>query len=74
MAGGEGTPRHGYDLKRTYDDLFAEMRPLRFSQIYAIPARLERDWLVRQVDSSSGLGPDRKTYAITAEGVTDLDR
>lgn len=70
----ETSPRHGYDLKRAYDSLFAEMRPLRFSQIYAILARLQRDGLVELIDGPGGLGPDRKTYAITAEGVTDLER
>jgi DNA-binding PadR family transcriptional regulator len=70
----EGTPRHGYDLKRSYDELFAEMRPLRFSQIYATLARLERDGLVELVDGESGLGPERKTYAITSNGVTDLEQ
>ncbi len=81
----ESAPRHGYDLKRSYDELFAEMRPLRFSQIYATLARLERDGLVELVSgessaTSSGvnevgaLGPERKTYAITDDGVTDLER
>lgn len=69
----ERSPRHGYDLKRAYDQLFADMRPLRFSQIYATLARLQRDGLVELVDGPAGLGPDRKTYAITREGVTDLE-
>jgi DNA-binding PadR family transcriptional regulator len=70
----ESTPRHGYDLKRSYDSLFAEMRPLRYGQIYATLSRLERDGLVELVDTSPGQGPDRKTYAITGDGVTDLER
>jgi DNA-binding PadR family transcriptional regulator len=70
----EGIPRHGYDLKRSYDELFAEMRPLRFSQIYATLARLERDGLVELVEGENGLGPERKTYAITDDGVTDLEQ
>jgi DNA-binding PadR family transcriptional regulator len=70
----EVAPRHGYDLKRAYDELFAEMRPLRFSQIYSTLARLERDGLVELIDAESGLGPERKTYAITVDGVTDLER
>ena len=70
----EATPRHGYDLKRSYDSLFAAMRPLRFGQIYATLSRLERDGLVELAETAPGLGPDRKTYAITADGVTDLER
>lgn len=70
----ETSPRHGYDLKRAYDDLFSEMRPVRFSQIYATLARLERDGLVELVEGETGLGPERKTYAITNDGVTDLQR
>ena len=70
----EVTPRHGYDLKRSYDTLFSEMRPLRFGQIYATLSRLERDGLVELAETAPGLGPERKTYSITAEGVTDLER
>lgn len=69
----EAAPRHGYDLKRSYDALFTEMRPLRFGQIYATLSRLERDGLVELAETTAGQGPDRKTYAITAEGVTDLE-
>lgn len=70
----ESTPRHGYDLKRSYDSLFSEMRPLRFGQIYATLSRLERDGLVELAATAPGQGPERKTYAITTEGVTDLER
>ena len=69
----EAAPRHGYDLKRSYDTLFAEMRPLRFGQIYATLSRLERDGLVELAETTAGQGPDRKTYSITADGVTDLE-
>lgn len=70
----EAMPRHGYDLKRNYDEHFVDMRPLRFSQIYSTLARLERDGLVELVDGEPGQGPERKTFAITADGVTDLER
>lgn len=69
----EAAPRHGYDLKRSYDAHFAEMRPIRFGQIYATLSRLERDGLVELAETTPGQGPDRKTYAITADGVTDLE-
>ena len=70
----ETAPRHGYDLKRAYDEHFAEMRPLRYGQIYATLSRLERDGLVELAETTPGQGPDRKTYAITDDGVTDLER
>lgn len=69
----ETTPRHGYDLKRAYDELFGDMRPLRFSQIYATLARLQREGLIELVGDEAGNGPDRKMYAITSEGVSDLE-
>lgn len=70
----ESAPRHGYDLKRSYDTFFSEMRPLQFGQIYATLSRLERDGLVELAETTPGQGPERKTYAITDEGVTDLER
>lgn len=69
----EEEPRHGYDLKHNYDRLFANGKPLRFGQVYSTLARLQRDGLVEAVSEQPGKGPDRKVYAITSEGVTDLD-
>jgi DNA-binding PadR family transcriptional regulator len=70
----EDRPRHGYDLKREYDERFASTRPLQFGQVYATLARLLRDGLVDIEALEAGGGPDRKLYAITAAGVTDLER
>ena len=67
------SPRHGYELKREYDSLFAHARPLKFGQVYSTLARLERDGLVDVASAQPGRGPERKLYAITEEGVTDLD-
>lgn len=69
----EGTSRHGYDLKRSYDRRFGEVRPIRFGQVYRALSQLERDGLIEVVGVESGSGPDRKRYAVTSEGVTDLD-
>lgn len=68
----DGHPSHGYDLKREYEARFPNLRPLRFSQIYSTLARLDRDGLVTLVDESGGNGPDRKQYAITESGVSEL--
>jgi DNA-binding PadR family transcriptional regulator len=69
----EGSSRHGYDLKRSYDRRFGEVKPIRFGQVYRALSQLQRDGLVEVVGVEAGSGPDRKRYAITAEGVVDLD-
>jgi DNA-binding PadR family transcriptional regulator len=69
----EGTSRHGYDLKQSYDRRFGATKPIRFGQVYRTLAQLERDRRVEVVGVEAGAGPDRKRYSITREGVTDLD-
>lgn len=69
----EGSARHGYDLKQSYDRRFGGVKPIRFGQVYRTLSRLERDGLVEIVGVEAGAGPDRKRYAITPQGVTDLD-
>ena len=70
----EPAPAHGYDLKQTYDRLFGGTRPLKFGQVYATLTRLDRDGLARLEAIEHADGPERKLYAITRAGVTDLDR
>ncbi len=70
----EATPRHGYELKREFDESFALWRPLDFGQVYATLSRLERNGQVRLVGEEAGAGPSRKYYAITSQGRTALDR
>ncbi|MFI5497264.1 PadR family transcriptional regulator [Actinoplanes sp. NPDC051859] len=67
----ENGPRHGYDLKRSYDETFGRDRALHYGQVYATMARLLKNGLV-EVESEPGAGPDRKRYAITDAGVTDV--
>ncbi|MDQ4094940.1 MAG: PadR family transcriptional regulator [Actinomycetota bacterium] len=69
----EPAPRHGYELKREYDSLFNFAKPVKFGQVYSTLARLQRDGLVDVQTEEPGRGPDRKLYAITPEGVADLD-
>jgi DNA-binding PadR family transcriptional regulator len=68
----EASPRHGYDLKRAYDGNFGRARPLAFGQVYATLSRLLKNGLVEVDSVESGEGPERKRYAITAAGVTDV--
>lgn len=70
----EGAPSHGYDLKRAHDQLFPGDRPLAYGQVYATLARLLKNGLVEVDAVEAGDGPDRKRYAVTDAGVTDLDR
>jgi DNA-binding PadR family transcriptional regulator len=66
-------PTHGFDLKRRYDCLLGHERELKTGQVYSTLARLERDGLASGVGVASGGGPERRLYAITAAGVTELD-
>lgn len=70
----QGHPAHGYELKRAYDDRFAGDKPLAYGQVYATLARLLKHGLVEEAGVESGDGPDRKRYAITDEGVADVER
>ncbi|ABW11669.1 transcriptional regulator, PadR-like family [Parafrankia sp. EAN1pec] len=70
----ESGPRHGYDLKRSYDDRFGHDRPLHYGQVYATLARLLKNGLVEVDGVTPGGGPDRKRYAITDTGIADVER
>ncbi|NYD87827.1 PadR family transcriptional regulator [Cellulomonas oligotrophica] len=66
-------PAHGFALKQRYDTLLGHGRELRSGQVYSTLARLERDGLARGLEVERGEGPDRRVYAITDDGVTELD-
>ncbi len=70
----EAGPSHGYDLKRTYDEVLRTDRPLAYGQVYATLARLLKNGLVTVDGTEAGAGPDRKRYSITDAGVTDIDQ
>ncbi len=53
----EGGPRHGYDLKRAYDERFGADRPLSYGQVYATLARLLKNGLVEVDGVEPGAGP-----------------
>lgn len=68
----DSRPAHGYTLKQRYDARFAGDRPLKFGQVYATLARLERDGLVHVVGVEPGEGPERRLYALTEDGVVSF--
>ncbi|MFY1693675.1 PadR family transcriptional regulator [Plantactinospora sp. WMMB782] len=70
----EPRSQHGYVLRRRYDEWFGTSRPLKSAQVYATLGRLDRDGLIDLAGVASGVGPDRRVYAITEAGVGELDR
>jgi DNA-binding PadR family transcriptional regulator len=70
----EAGPRHGYDLKRAYDERFGHARPMHYGQVYSTLSRLLRQGLIEVHGFEPGGGPDRKRYAITDAGVTEVER
>ncbi|MEU1054915.1 PadR family transcriptional regulator [Streptomyces sp. NPDC005876] len=70
----EAGPRHGYDLKRAFDEKFGHDRPLHYGQVYSTMSRLLKNGLVEVDGIEAGDGPERKRYAITEAGVTDVER
>src|SRR5437588_678539 len=69
----ERQPSHGYDLKRDYDAFFGRGKPIPFGQVYATLARLARDGKAVPGESEPGSGPERKRYAITPEGIAEVE-
>ena len=69
----EPQPRHGYDLKRAYDEHFGHDRPLHYGQVYATLSRLLKNGLIEESGVEHGGGPDRKRYAITAAGTAEVE-
>ncbi|MFI2370914.1 PadR family transcriptional regulator [Streptomyces sp. NPDC018833] len=70
----ESGPRHGYDLKRAFDERFGQDRPLHYGQVYSTMSRLLKNGLVEVDAIEAGGGPERKRYAITDAGVTDVSQ
>lgn len=63
-------PNYGYELKKLYDKLFGQDKPILSGQIYSTLSRLKRDEKVVEVinqDLESG-GPERVKYQITDKG------
>ncbi|MCX4744541.1 PadR family transcriptional regulator [Kitasatospora sp. NBC_01287] len=69
----ESHPRHGYDLKRAYDERFGQTRALPYGQVYATLSRLLKNGLVEVDGTEPGEGPERKRYIITEAGITDVN-
>src|SRR5207248_7179906 len=70
----EDRPKHGYELRRSFDERLAGPRPLRSGQVYSTLGRLERDGRVNDMGGEQGPGPERRLYAITDDGIAELER
>ena len=66
-------PSYGYELKRDYDFYYGKQKPLAFGQVYATLSRLLRDEKISTQAVEQSGGPERKLYAITKLGRTDLE-
>ncbi len=67
-------PRHGYDLRATYQDDLVRAGKLNIGQVYTTLDRLERDGFVEHERVVGAEGRDKKVYALTAHGRAELDR
>ena len=68
-------PAHGYELKLALESTFGDAwPPTNIGQIYTTLGRLERDGFVTGDVVSQNGRPDKKIYAITEAGQTELLR
>lgn len=67
-------PGYGHDLKRDYDQLFGQGKPLAYGQIYATLSRPTLDNLIAMEGVEIESGPKRNRYAITQAGRASLDK
>lgn len=67
-------PRHGYELRRVFEELLGGTWPLNIAQVYNALAALERDGLIRCDVVPQEAVPDRKVYSLTEIGEKELRR
>lgn len=63
---------HGYDLKQLCDHLLSPGRPVKQGQVYATLHRLERDGNIAVVAVEQDDGPERRRYALTPRGRSEV--
>lgn len=66
-------PRHGYDLRATFERMLGGTWPLNVGQVYSTLARLERDGLAVSEVAGDDSGPERRVYELTELGGKELD-
>src|SRR5438552_2967952 len=65
-------PLHGYELKAAYEEDLVPSTQLNYGQVYTTLERLARDGLVAHEVVSQAERPDKKVYALTADGRREL--
>lgn len=67
-------PRHGYELRAAFEALAGgeENWDVKPAQVYTTLTRLERDGLVVEQSVEQDAGPEKRIYALTAEGQAAL--
>lgn len=65
-------PRHGYELKTLFEELFGGTWPLNPGQVYMTLQKLEDEGLVTSQVVEQQLLPDRRVYSITEDGRAEL--
>jgi DNA-binding PadR family transcriptional regulator len=67
-------PRHGYELRRVFEELLGGTWTLNIAQVYTALSGLERDGLVLCDVVAARTGPDRKIYSLSEVGDKELRR
>ena len=67
-------PRHGYELRAAFEALVGgeEFWDVKPAQIYTTLSRLEDSGLIRQEQVEQDGGPEKRIYALTEAGQTEL--
>lgn len=68
-------PRHGYELRAAFEALVgADNWQVKPAQIYTTLGRLEKSGLVAEQSVEQDGGPEKRIYAITADGIKALQQ
>jgi DNA-binding PadR family transcriptional regulator len=66
-------PRHGYDLKQTFDEKVGDFWTLNYGQVYTTLERLLKDGLVECEEVEQANKPDKKIYRVTPAGLSAFE-
>lgn len=64
---------HGYDLRRAYERVISPDRAIQPGQVYSTLQRLERDGQIVVAAVEQDDGPERRRYAVTVRGSSELE-